>query len=124
MDHEEIKQHLRLAELGGVKLVLDDESGGLYIDRGDDRELWQPFDHLVQAYNILHCFCERYDAGNNLVTWTLERKVHEECFPRYLFRITTYLIDPEEGTSPSRAICAGMLALDKVMKIDEKGLPG
>jgi len=128
MQHEEIQQHLRLAEMAGIKLSLrtDDAnnafgvaSAGLYTEQGTNSGRWTPFDDLEQAYLILSRFCEIHDAGNQLVTWTLDREVLEDQFPTFIFHIEAHAqtsgLICADGSSPSIAICRGLLGIDEVM---------
>lgn len=120
MKHEAIAQHLRLAEIAGIKVRLQDERGGagLYIDNIEDvNQRWAPFDRIEQAYNVLARFCDRHDSGADLIEWTLDRKAEGGC-PQYNMHIevrwhaseSTYV---DATTSPSAAICLAILEADQ-----------
>ena len=89
MNHEEITKHLRLAEIAGFKLKLEDDPvrgrSGLYLTGYPER--WEPFTDLGQAYKVLSRFCERYDEANLLVTWTLDREKTPDGFPKFIFHV-------------------------------------
>lgn len=120
MNHEEIAQHLRLAEIAGIRIKLGDgDNTGLYTDQGMQSERWNPFEELEQAYLILSRVCELHDAGDRLVTWTLERQITIDGFPVFVLGIEI----PSKGTGPMQtsgsgaaiAICRGLLRMMHAM---------